>query len=329
MKPLITVGIPTYNGSKYISQAIDSVLKQIVSCKNFVEILISDNCSTDNTSEIVHAYHDKYPGVFSYYKSLKNMGFDNNLNLIFEKAKGKYIWLLSDDDTIVPNALEIICKVLEEDFDYIHLNWSECDQKLKIKKHKAIHLDKDKKFLDFNLFLEKVMTSPVFISSNIFKKNSWKKEANKFIGTGWLHYAKLLSISKISSKTMIVSSPLVKYRWSGGGWKTDHVFNINMAIKLFEIITFYKKFISDKVLRKCINVTFSEIHLEICAARLSGQKIPLDIVNKLETEIRSFSMFNSMCLKLMDAPDFVVKVLYLIFKAKRKLTRIVNSYFKS
>ena len=69
MKPLITVGIPTYNGSKYISETIDSILIQMEFVpEGFVEILISDNCSDDDTAKIIAGYCKKYPDIFSYYK---------------------------------------------------------------------------------------------------------------------------------------------------------------------------------------------------------------------------------------------------------------------
>ncbi len=325
MKPLITVGIPTYNGSKYISETIDSILIQMEFVpEGFVEILISDNCSDDDTAKIIAGYCKKYPDIFSYYKNVENVGFDKNLNLIFERAQGKYVWLLSDDDVLISDALKTITELLKKDFDYIHLNWSECNQKLKVNNHKALKLLKNETFFDFNLFLTKVKTSPIFISSNIFKKSSWGKDANEFIGTGWLHYAKLFNISKRPSKILVVSNPTVKYRWSEGGWKTNHLFNIKLTLTLFDLINFYKDYISPKVLQECIDITLSELHFEICASRLSKEIIPADILDKLKKNLIPFWRFQFFYLKLLKIPLPVVRVFYWGCKAQRKIFSILH-----
>ena len=101
MTPLVTVAIPTYNsGDRFLSDAINSVLDQ--SYENF-EILVADNCSPDNTAEVVAGFDD--PRI-RYVKHAENLGANGNFNYCVEHARGEYLLLLSDDDLIDPDFLQ-------------------------------------------------------------------------------------------------------------------------------------------------------------------------------------------------------------------------------
>lgn len=101
MNPLVTVAIPTYNsGERFLSDAIDSVLAQ--SYPHF-EILVSDNCSPDNTAEVVAKYDD--PRI-RYVRHKENLGANGNFNYCVGEARGEYLLLLSDDDLIDTDFLK-------------------------------------------------------------------------------------------------------------------------------------------------------------------------------------------------------------------------------
>jgi glycosyltransferase involved in cell wall biosynthesis len=90
-KPLVSIIIATFNRADFIGKCIDSVLGQ--SYKN-IEIIIINDCSTDNTIDILELYTDKVKVVHNK----KNMGIAYNSNLGFSVCKGDYICLLGDDD---------------------------------------------------------------------------------------------------------------------------------------------------------------------------------------------------------------------------------------
>ncbi|WP_158844270.1 glycosyltransferase family 2 protein [Algibacter sp. L1A34] len=91
-QPLISIVLPVYNVERYITEAMDSILKQTV--QDF-EILVIDDCSTDNTIKIVESYNDNRVKVI---KKEKNKGLIHSLNLGFSLAKGKYIARMDGDD---------------------------------------------------------------------------------------------------------------------------------------------------------------------------------------------------------------------------------------
>jgi len=94
-RPLITVLITTYNRANLLQYAIQSVLNQTL--KN-IEIIILDDASFDNTKSVVATYADKR---IIYLRQKENVGFTQNFKTGIKKAKGTYIFLLSDDDMIL------------------------------------------------------------------------------------------------------------------------------------------------------------------------------------------------------------------------------------
>lgn len=98
--PKVSIAIPTYNRSLYLKQAIDSALYQ--SYKN-VEIIVSNNGSTDNTAEILLNYHDERLRVVNHKE---NNGMVFNFNHCLNTATGEFFLLLSDDDVLENYAIE-------------------------------------------------------------------------------------------------------------------------------------------------------------------------------------------------------------------------------
>lgn len=93
--PLVSIGIPTYNrASTYLRCALRSAMNQTY--KN-IEIIVSDNCSPDNTESVVKEFDD--PRI-RYYRQKENIGPVNNRNFCLEQSQGQYFLLLSDDDVI-------------------------------------------------------------------------------------------------------------------------------------------------------------------------------------------------------------------------------------
>ena len=100
--PLVPVIIPTYNCAAYISASIDSVISQTITDW---EIQIVDDCSTDNTREVLQLYLKKYANIY-YYCLPRNEGPAVARTEAIKKASGKYIAFLDSDDLWLPNKLE-------------------------------------------------------------------------------------------------------------------------------------------------------------------------------------------------------------------------------
>jgi glycosyltransferase involved in cell wall biosynthesis len=99
--PLVTIAIPTYNRAEsYLRQALTSALSQTYPN---IEIIVSDNCSTDHTEMVVKGFPDSR---IQYFKHKKNIGPYNNWDFCLQQAKGTYFLLLHDDDLIDHDFIE-------------------------------------------------------------------------------------------------------------------------------------------------------------------------------------------------------------------------------
>ena len=95
-KVVISVLICTYNQEKYIASAIESAVGQIVDVP--IEILIGDDCSTDNTRSIIQTFAERYPNKIRLIYPEKNLGATQNLLNLIEASQGEFLAMLDGDD---------------------------------------------------------------------------------------------------------------------------------------------------------------------------------------------------------------------------------------
>lgn len=110
-RPKVSIGLPVFNGEKYIREAIDSMLAQTFT--DF-ELIISDNASTDETQAICQDYAARDPRI-RYYRNESNIGAAKNENRTFELSSGHYFRLAAHDDVLAPPLLEKCVEVLDRD----------------------------------------------------------------------------------------------------------------------------------------------------------------------------------------------------------------------
>ena len=118
--PVLSILVPVYNHENYIRECIESILKQKVKFK--YEVLIGEDCSKDNTREILTAMKDELPDNFHIFFREKNMGIGEkgNASDLQRRAKGKYfIYLEGDDFWKYENKLQEQVDFLETHSEYI------------------------------------------------------------------------------------------------------------------------------------------------------------------------------------------------------------------
>lgn len=109
MKPRVSLGLPVYNGERFLSETLDAILAQTF--EEF-ELIISDNASTDSTAEICQEYVAKDERIH-YFCNSENLGAARNYNRTFELATGKYFKWAACDDLLAPEYLAQCVEVLE------------------------------------------------------------------------------------------------------------------------------------------------------------------------------------------------------------------------
>ena len=160
---LLTIFIPTYKRSKILQEWLNSIFSQNSEALKHIDIVISDDASTDDTEAVVRSYMKKHDNIF-YYRNEKNLRFFNTVH-ISNYIQSKYIVFLADDDCLtsfaLPNIIEIIKKT---NFDILF--------------HRP----------DFS---EKLDKKPIE-KSNTFKIFSWAQEYIKFLYENEKKYKNLI-----------------------------------------------------------------------------------------------------------------------------------------
>ncbi len=108
--PLVSIGLPVYNGERFIQRALDSLLAQ--DYPNF-ELIISDNASTDRTAEICFACQAKDDRV-RYYRNDTNIGMMSNFKRVLDLARGEYFMFAAYDDRWSPEFITSLLSDLKD-----------------------------------------------------------------------------------------------------------------------------------------------------------------------------------------------------------------------
>ena len=180
--PLLTIAIPTYNRLKYLKQLLPCVVKQVKDVnaeKDKVEIVISDNASSEDYYTYCSSFIDADSNIdIRYFRNNKNLGSERNFAKAISRAKGKYVWLIGDDDILLSNAVTSVLEAAE--------NWEPsmiiCIDALKITNidpnkyyrpdDKAMIFPNYKKFLQYFYKKEKqLILGNTWIPSMIFRRN--------------------------------------------------------------------------------------------------------------------------------------------------------------
>lgn len=129
MNEKIDVLLATYNGEKYLREQIDSILNQTYSN---IRLVISDDCSKDNTREIIKEYEEKDDRVISYFHE-KNLGYVKNFEFLLTKVENDIYMLSDQDDVWLPTKIEhTYNKMVETNADLVFTDLEVVDENLKM-----------------------------------------------------------------------------------------------------------------------------------------------------------------------------------------------------
>ena len=222
-KTLLSICIPTYNREKYLSQALDFLFLQADSYKQYLEILISDNCSTDRTREMVQAKIEGTDLPVHYYRNDNNIGGNNNFVKLVGYSSGQYIYMMGDDDIISPNFLQTVFNLLLDGNDYSLIHWNRMcgDEDCSNSTIVDLHFDCPIWEGETSDFILKVLHKANFLSSIIFNRECWylgePYAIDKYFGYQW--FARLyFGAMSHNKKCLYYYFPLVIQRNPSKSW---------------------------------------------------------------------------------------------------------------
>ena len=316
---ILSIGVPTYNRGAMLEDCLNNIASQItIEFQNKVSIIVTDNSSTDNTSEVVDRIKEKYHGVeVTYHKHESNMGYDKNVDSLFSLSEAEYIMPLSDDDGLEDNAIKEIVGHIEDNRDvsvfYISNNFYDYDLLEKV----AV----------LDPFFEKVGSNKYFnnghelfrLSNEIFggisgicvKRSSWQSiDASQYFNTDWVHLGVVLSIIK-DSAVFVIFDPLIKYRLDNKEKRWAEFVSFGIQRILLE----FKGLFPDAV-REIYAEHRHQTRLSLLAL---DRKVTLnqriDILRRMKGSYDTYKLsFWFIEVPLLFTPNYITKNLYSIYK---------------
>jgi abequosyltransferase len=224
----LSICIPTYNRAAFLGEALDSVIRQAT---DEVEIVVSDNASTDNTEALVRAYQARFPRI-RYHKNPENLGADRNYLKVVELAEGEYCWLLGSDDIFKLGAVSHMLAEINSAHDIYICNRTECDFFMRPKRDRfwlnpqvntsTYNLHDNTQLLYYLRSAQSIGAIFSYISSIVFKRFRWAtiKYEDSFTGTAYAHVYVLFSIVKQGCYLKYIRDPLVYCRGGNDSFST-------------------------------------------------------------------------------------------------------------
>ena len=194
--PAISVIIPLYNVEKYIGECLDSLLAQTF--QNF-EVIVVDDCSTDNSPAIVESYAEKFGGRLKLIKTLKNSGSGTEpRNIGLQCSRGEYVFFMDNDDVIMPTAF----KELYEAAEFYKADVVQCESFYKVPENFIDNAEFRKSLRQINFMTgENLMREPLVWENNFEERINFFAQ-RKMLWNYWLQLIRRDFLVKNSIKMM-------------------------------------------------------------------------------------------------------------------------------
>lgn len=322
MKPdtypcLLTIAVPTYNRAQDLDVCLSQICKQLPRDGGTVELLVSNNCSSDTTDQVVHKYLSMGHEI-TYLANSENIGADRNFEQCYRRAKGKYVLILGDDDALLDDAIEKVVALLKDgEYGIVFLNSYGFTDNFAREKSPAASTGHTV-YTDTLQFVKRVAYFFTFTSANIVNRSFVEEPADwrPFFDTNLVQLAWILSAVFNAKKNLYVSEPLLAVRlYNSGGYGLCHVFGHNFN-KVFDI--YIQKGV-DKRFFRAINRKLLSTHFPAQITRLRNNLIRLQPENYFESLYPLFRSYFYFWLFTVPAIVLPARLTYFLFVIAEKV----------
>lgn len=318
---LLSICIPTYNRASFLKESLPAILN-FIDPRNYseIEIVISDNCSTDDTQLVIASFLIAKPELeWINVRQEPNIG-PSNVILVTKYASGKFLWILSDDDVVFPDSINKIIHELKNDSNIngILVNYAGFKKDIKKVDHPILPLSA--KMFNGDEALLYLGNSINFISSVIFKRDDIKIE-NKFLDNSLPHSFVFLQALRHGNFKAIPSILLGMRIGNSGGYDFYTVF----------VETF------SQVLEYALHLGFSEKAVNLARKKqLRTQITVYSIIFKTEEKFESLESnysnaaklilkhhktdyYSYLIIMILYSPSFLIYPINFLRKIRRKI----------
>lgn len=269
-KILLSICIPTYNGASSFLKDVLEAAVCILSKEDDVEVVVSDNCSTDGTPVLIQ----KYTRIknFRSYRNKENVGFNGNFQLLSDKyAEGKYCWFVGDDDVINTEYVSYVLEILrKKEIDLLTLNFNLSTSKKK--RHISVEPHYCSYWKAVDLCHDDANTLCTYMGSVVFSRKPFKEFPKDFISNSFDTFynvfpnAYILGCVFCNSRCAYLGVPVITVLVHNKTWGTDENY-YNIISRHFPDL--YAHYIKNGAKKDELSITYNSI---IVSNLISGYK---------------------------------------------------------
>lgn len=289
MNPKVSIIVPVYNLENYITETLKTILNQ--SYKN-LEIIIIDDCSSDDTFSVINQISDARLKIF---RQKKNMGVSAARNLGLSVATGEFVQFVDGDDLLESNAVEQLIEIVtKENCDIVCFNLkviSDGETTLSLREKRYSKQSMQNQVVNGNgalklLFLDKIKHTP---PTYLFKLNLWRDNniyfpTNRHYGEDYATIYKVLSVANLVAT---ISNRLYYYvqRSTSSTHSSEIEFAVDNLKTTYEIDSYFKMY-NPNIKKLAIRYTIPRLITALSIASKAQDSIETkNVVYKISTEL--------------------------------------------
>lgn len=220
----LSICIATYKRAAFIAETLDSILGQMTA---EVELVVVDGASPDNTPEVVTRVAARHPEL-RYYREKVNSGVDGDYDKAVGYAAGKYCWLMTDDDVLVPGAVSRVLAALDGRADLVVVNSEVRNLDLTVRlasPRLGVYEDLEYGAGRSEDFFARTATYLSFIGAVVVRREVWlARERKSYYGTQFIHVGVMFQSPALDA-VRVIAQPLIRIRNGNAMW-TARAFEI-------------------------------------------------------------------------------------------------------
>lgn len=213
----LSICIATLNRADTIGETLDSILVQV--CEG-VEIVVVDGASKDHTEQVMLEYARLNPAI-RYFREAQNSGIDADFDKAVEYSCGEYCWLMTDDDLLIPGAIDKVLgelkgsrpNLLVVDAEVRNVDFS------RVLQRSRMFLSEDMVFDEVSdHFLEVAGDQLSFIAATIMRRECWlARNRTAFYGSLFVHVGVIMQQPKLRN-VVVLAAPQIQIRYGNAMW---------------------------------------------------------------------------------------------------------------
>jgi glycosyltransferase involved in cell wall biosynthesis len=219
MTPSLSLCIATLNRAPLLARMLDSIAVQ---AGEEVEIAVVDGASTDGTPQVVAEVQRRFPRL-RYLRLAEKGGVDRDYDRAVELARGRYCWLLSDDDVLKPGAVAAVLAATRSHYDLVVVNAEGRNADLtRVIDDRRLHVSADRVWrpAEQERFFAETAYYLSFIGGVVVRREVWlARDRQSYFGTAFVHIGVLFQ-RPLDGDVLVLAEPWIALRLGAAEWSS-------------------------------------------------------------------------------------------------------------